>query len=90
MFWWVFGVTVAVICGPVLFVLVRSLVRPNRRSRPAAPAPPQPPQVNIHVHPAPPRPRRRIKPYSALERDAKANRPRRESIDRRYSRTQPW
>ena len=90
MFWWVFGGTVAVIGVPVLFIAIKALVKPDRNFKPSAPVAPQPQPINVTVNPVQPRPRRSVKVYSTLERDAETNRPRRESIDRRYNRVHPW
>lgn len=90
MFWWIFGGTVAIICGPILFIAIKALVKPDPGFKPsAAPVERKPQPVNVIVHTVQPRQPRHVKVYSTLERDAETNKERRESIDRRYYRVHP-
>lgn len=91
MLWWIFGGTVAIICGPVLFIAIKALVKPDLNFKPSATPVDQKPQpVTVTVHTVQPRRPRHIKVYSNLEQDAETNKERRESIDRRYNRVYPW
>lgn len=91
MFWWIFGGTIAVISGPVLFIAIKALVKPDPNFKPSAATVEQKPQpVTVTVRTVQPRRPRHIKVYSNLEQDAETNKERRESIDRRYNRVYPW
>ena len=91
MFWWIFGGALALFSAPVAIVIAATIHNPSPR-RTAAPVPcadlPQPVAVTVSAPAS--QPRRRIKPYSNLDRIAQQNKARRESIDRRYNRVQPW
>ena len=91
MFWWIFGGVLVLFSVPVIVVVIATIRNPSpRRSASPAPCSDLPQSIIVTVSTPVSRIRREIKPFSNLDSIAEENKARRESIDRRYNRVQPW